>query len=321
MTKLKVGILDFTGLTSKAKTASSTSIKEVQALREEIKKAGCEPRTYKVEKCQLYFHGRKSEILYNNKKIKGCDVLIPRVSVVSANVDLEISIVKQFQMMDIPVLNEYLPIARAKNKLRTMQILTNKNIPVPTTIVVRKLDYIDDAIKAIGGYPAILKTPFGSYGTGVVIVESRRALYSALDIIWKAGTNIILIQQYVAEADGSDFRAFVVGDRVVAAMQRIAKTGDFRSNLHLGGEARKAELTHEEERLAVRATEALGLHIAGVDLLRSKDGPLVMEVNSNPGFTGLSQISKVNVASEIVDYAIGYAKRHALDVKNNKGNS
>ncbi len=308
MKKLRIGILDFTGLTAKTPTASKTSIKEVNSLRDEIKKAGCLPRTYKVEKCQLYFHGRKSEILYNNKKIIGCDILIPRVSVVS-NVDLEISIVKQFQMMDIPVLNEYLPIARAKNKLRTMQILTSKSIPVPRTVVVRKLDYIDEAINLIGGYPAILKTPFGSYGSGVVIVESRRSLYSALDIIWRsAGSNIILIQEYVAEADGSDYRAFVVGDRVVAAMQRTAKAGDFRSNLHLGGAASRVKLTEEEEKLAVRATEALGLQISGVDILRSANGPMIMEVNSNPGFTGLAGISKVNVAKAIVDYSIAFAK-------------
>jgi ribosomal protein S6--L-glutamate ligase len=268
----------------------------------------------------LYFHGRKSEILYNSKKIKGCDVLIPRISIV-ANVDLEISIVKQFQMMDIPVLNEYLPIARAKNKLRTLQILTSKSILVPRTVVVRKLDYIDEAIKLIGGYPVILKTPFGSYGSGVVIVESRRSLYSALDIIWRsAGSNIILIQEYVAEAEGSDFRAFVIGDRVVASMQRTAATGDFRSNLHLGGAASAVVLTQEEEKLAVRATEVLGLQISGVDILRSANGPMIMEVNANPGFTGLSGVSGVNVAKEMIDFAVKFAKCHVKS-GNNSGSS
>lgn len=314
MKKLKVGILDFTGLSKTARTASKTSLKEVSMLRDEIRKAGCEPRTYKVEKCQLFFHERKSEILYNNKKIKGCDVLIPRISITS-NVDLEISIVKQFQMMEIPVVNEYLPIARAKNKLRTLQILTSKSIPVPRTIVVRRLDYIDEAIKLLDGYPIILKTPFGSYGAGVVIVESRRSLYSALDIIWKAGSSIILIQEYVAEADGSDFRAFVIGDRVVASMKRTAATGDFRSNLHLGGEASPVELTHEEERLAVRATEALGLQTAGVDILRSARGPMIMEVNANPGFTGLTSVSKVNVAKELVAHAIKFASEQKLKIE------
>ena len=309
MKKIKIGILDFTGKTKTARSASKTSIKEVQLLSEEIRKAGCIPKVYKVEKCQMYFHGNTSEILYNNKKIKGCDVLIPRVSK-STNIELEVSIVKQFQMMDIPVVNEYLPISRAKNKLRTMQILTNKRMPVPRTIVVRKLDYIDGAIELIGGYPVILKNPFGSYGLGVVIVESRRSLYSAIDAVWKsAGSDIILIQEYVAEAAGSDYRAFVVGDKVVACMQRTAKSGDFRSNLHQGGKAMKTELTDEEKILAIKATQALGLHIAGVDLLRTSAGPMVMEVNANPGFAGITKISGVNVAKEIVDYSLRYLSK------------
>lgn len=283
-----------------------------QVLREAIKKRGHIPLTYKVGKCQMFFHGRKSEILYNNKKINNCDVLIPRVSV-NRDVDLEISIIKQFQVMGTPVLNEYLPVARAKNKLRTLQILTKNNVPVPKTIVVRKLEFIDEAIKKIGGYPVILKTPFGTWGAGVVLVESRRSMYSALDIIWKnLSTNIILIQEYVAEASGTDYRAFVVGDKVVASMKRVAKTGDFRSNLHLGGEGIKVKLTEEEERLAVRATQALGLKISGVDILRSNKGPLIMEVNAQPGITGITSVTGVDVAAEIVKYAeIFAAKKQA----------
>ena len=192
--KLQIGILDYSDLSRASGRLSPTTIKEIKALREEIKEMGHKPIIYKVPKCQMYFHGRKSEILYNNKKIKGCDVLIPRVAVTS-KLDLEVSLVKQFQLMDIPVINKYLPILRAKNKLRSMQILTRRSLPVPKTIVVRKFKYIDDAIEMVGGYPVILKSPYGSYGAGVVIVESRRSLYSALDVIWLSmKTNIILIQ-------------------------------------------------------------------------------------------------------------------------------
>ncbi len=307
MNSLRIGILTFAGVVQNPESGQ-VALNVINMMREAIKKRGHTPVIYRVEKCQMYFHGRKSEILYNNKKIKKCDVLIPLVSVIE-NLDLEISIVKQFQMMNIPVVNEYMPISRAKNKLRTLQILTKNNIPVPKTIVVRKLEYIDDAIKRISGYPVILKTPFGSWGLGVVLVESRRSLYSALDILWKnTGSSILLIQEYIGEAEGSDYRAFVVGDKVVASMKRTAKTGDFRSNLNLGGEGRKVELTEEEEKLAVRATQALGLKIAGVDILRSAKGPLIMEVNANPGMR-IATVTGVDVAKEIVKYAIEFAQK------------
>jgi ribosomal protein S6--L-glutamate ligase len=307
--KLQIGILDYSDLSRATGRLSPTTIKEIKALREEIKEMGHKPVIYKVPKCQMYFHGRKSEILYNNKKIKGCDVLIPRVAVTS-RLDLEVSLVKQFQLMDIPVINKYLPIQRAKNKLRTLQILTRKSLSVPKTIVVRKFKYIDDAIKMVGGFPVILKSPYGSYGAGVVIVESRRSLYSALDVIWMSmKTNIILIQEYVAEAYGSDYRAFVVGNKVVAAMKRTAKKGEFRSNLHLGGEASKVKLTAEERKISVNATKALGLEVAGVDILRSNNGPVVMEVNANPGFYGLSQFTGINVAKSIVQFAVEFAEK------------
>jgi len=303
---LRIGILSFAGVAQNANASPRSG--SLFLLREAIKKYGHIPVIYKVEKCQMYYQGRQSEILYNNKKIKKCDVLIPRVSI-SGNIDLEISIVKQFQMMNIPVVNEYLPISRAKNKLRTLQILSKHNVPVPKTLVVRKIEYIDDAVKLVGGYPVILKTPFGSWGSGVVLVESRRSLYSALDILWKSmESNILLIQEYIAEAAGSDYRAFVVGDKVVASMKRTAKSGDFRSNLHLGGEGVKVQLTEEEQKLAVRATQALGLKVSGVDILRSAKGPLIMEVNANPGM-GIKEVSGVDVADKMVKFAIEYSQK------------
>ncbi len=309
MKKVKVGVLDFNGLNKFAGSASKTSVKEVSRIVEEIKKAGAMAKVYKAENCQLYFHKKTSEILYNNKPIKGCDVLLTRVAK-NNNVDLEVSVIKQFELMGIDVINRYLPVMNAKNKLRTMQMLSSKGIPVPATIVVRKLEHLDAAIERLGGCPIILKTPFGSYGSGVVILESMRSLYSALDIIWKsAGSNIILIQEYVAEAQGSDYRAFVVGDKVVAAMQRTSVGDEFRSNLHLGGTSSKVRLTKEEKEIAVKATKIMGLEIAGVDILRSKRGPVIMEVNANPGFTGLAEITGVNVAAEIARYAIAYAQK------------
>lgn len=306
MKQLQIGVLDFSYISwlKAARTASVAVPRETYLMRDAIKAHGHIPKTYKVEKCQLYFNNRKPEILYNNKKIKGCDVLIPRVSV-SGDIDLEISIVKQFQMMGIPVINKYLPTVRAKNKLRTLQVLTSRKIPVPRTLVVRKLQYLDEGIKKVGGYPVIIKSPFGSYGIGVAIVESRRSLYSALDIIWKStSSSIFLVQEYVAEAQGSDFRAFVIGDKVVASMQRTALEGDFRSNLHHGGAAKNVTLSSDEKKLAVRASQSLGLDVAGVDLLRAKKGPVVMEVNANPGFEGLMKVTGVDIPAQLVRYAV-----------------
>jgi ribosomal protein S6--L-glutamate ligase len=310
-TKLRIGILDFSGTFAGTPDAVNDRSGQVFLLRKAIREQGHVPVTYKVEKCQMFFHGRKSEILYNNKKIRSCDVLIPKVSA-SAAIDVEVSLVNQFQMMNVPVVNGFLSIARAKNKLRTLQILTKYNIPVPQSIVVRKLEYIDEAIKKVNGYPVILKTPFGSWGIGVVLLESRRSLYSALDIIWKSlgslESNIILIQAYVAEAAGSDYRAFVLGDRVVAAMKRTASPGDFRSNISTGGSGESVTLTEEEQKLAVRASKVMGLRMCGVDILRSKKGPLIMELNANPGFLGLSRVTGIDIAAEIVKYSVAMVK-------------
>jgi len=320
MKPIQIGILDFSYISQlrSARTASISTPREIKLLKNAVEDMGHIAKIYRVEKCQLYFDNRKPLILYKNKPIKGCDVLIPRVSV-SGDIDLEISIVKQFQMMGIPVVNDYLPTARAKNKLRTLQILTHRGIPVPRTLIVRKLEFLDEGIEKVGGYPVIIKSAFGSYGVGVAIAESRRSLYSSLDMVWKStASSIILIQEYVAEAEGSDFRAYVIGDKVVASMQRKAIKGDFRSNLHYGGEALKVKLSAEEQNLAVRATQALGLDVGGVDLLRSKDGPVVMEVNANPGFEGLMKVTGVDIPKEMVKYAVTLCKKHKENLKKKK---
>lgn len=312
MKPIQIGILDFSYISQlrSARTASISTPHEIKLLKKKVEEMGHIAKIYKVEKCQLYFDNRKPLIFYKNQPIKGCDVLIPRVSV-SGDIDLEISIVKQFQMLGIPVVNDYLPTARAKNKLRTLQILTHRGIPVPRTLIVRKLEFLDEGIEKVGGYPVIIKSAFGSYGVGVAIAESRRSLYSSLDMVWKStASSIILVQEYVAEAEGVDFRAYVIGDRVVASMQRKATKGDFRSNLHYGGEAVKVTLSKEEQHMAVRATQALGLDVGGVDILRTKNGPVIMEVNANPGFEGLMKVTGVDIPKEMVKYAIELYKNH-----------
>lgn len=309
---IKIGILDFESIQQAVEGDGSSvrSLNPTKKFTEAVKAQGHIPVVYRVEKCQMFFGKRGSSILYNNKPIKGCDVLIPRLDF-SVNIELETSIIKQFQLMGIPLVNKYLPIARAKNKLRTLQVLTKYKIPVPKTMIVRKIDYLDDVIKKIGGYPVVIKAPFGSYGKEVAMLESRRSLTSALDIMWKQNrTSIILIQEYVHEADDSDLRVFVVGDKIVAAMKRTARAGDFRSNLQLGGVASNVKPTVEEEKMAIKATKVLGLDVCGVDILRSRSGSMVMEMNANPGISGITKVTGVDVAAEMVKYAAKMVKNN-----------
>ncbi len=316
MNPLRIGILDYTNVDKSGqliKIASSLidkTINPISPLYKAIKRLGHIPVVYKAENCQLIFENTHGKICYNNKKIKGCDVLIPRLDF-CGGIDLEISLIKQFQIMGIPVINRYLSISYAKNKLRTLQILTKKKLPVPDTIVVRRFEYMDGAIEKVGGYPVIIKAPFGTEGRKVALLESRRSLYSALDIIWGQNQrDILLIQEYLEEAKGIDYRAFVIGDKVVATMKRTAQKGDFRSNISLGGSAEKAEITKQEKDLAVRATKMLGLEVCGIDIMRGKKGAVIIEANANPGLLGIMNVTGVDVAEEMVKFAITKAITH-----------
>jgi len=272
----------------------------VKAARE----LGHQARIIRVSRCQLVYDGDHPSVLHEGKAFPKFDVIIPRVSVLK-NVELHTAILKQFELMGIPVVNRSRPINRAKNKLHTMQVLNHHGIGVPKTIVLRSQKYLDWAIKQVGGFPVIMKTPFGSYGSGVVIAESKRALASSLDALWTAyEINIALIQEYIKESKGRDIRLFVVGRKVVATMMRAASKGEFRSNIELGGAGEKIEVTPEEAENAIRATEVLGLEVSGVDLVRSNKGPLILEVNANPGFKKLEEVTGRDVARAIVEYAV-----------------
>jgi len=221
---------------------------------------------------------------------------------------LSVSIIKQMEMMGIPVFNRYNPIIKAKNKLKSMQILDHYNIPIPKTAIIRSPNYIDMAVKAVGGMPVIVKSPFGSYGAGVTIVESKRALKSMLD--WELNL-MYVIQEFVKYSKGQDIRVFIVGGKVVGTMMRKAMKGEFRSNIELGGKGLPVEITDEEKEISLRSVQALDLEYAGVDILRSKSGPVVLEVNSNPGFKELERSTGVDVAGSIVEFAIDFAKNKA----------
>lgn len=304
--KLTIGILDFNPILMK-KDESRITTPEIQMLKKAIEDRGHTTQIMPVDRYLMFYHDNTFDVIDHNASIQNCDVIIPRVEIAN-RLEAELSILKQIELMGVPVVNKYEAIMVAKNKLRTIQVLSKKNIPVPKTVFLRKFEYLDHAIESIGGYPVILKSAFGSFGCGVIIMESRRSLNSALDfIIERIGTNFLILQEFIAEAEGADLRVFVINGKVEGCMMRQAKEGEFRSNLELGGEAQIVEMTEEEKDVALRAAHAVGLQIAGVDILRSKKGPLVMEVNSNPGFKGLTQITGKDIAGKIVDYAIEFA--------------
>ena len=210
-------------------------------------------------------------------------------------------------MMGVPCLNGAVAIARSRDKLRAMQLLTKKDIDVPITVCARTPKDLDLMLELVGGTPVIVKLQQGTQGIGVMIAETRQAVSSLLETLWGMGQEII-VQQYIAESKGRDVRALVVGDRVVGAVRRKARKGEFRANIHRGGEGRPIRLSEAFAQTAVKAAKVLGLEVAGVDLLEGKDGPLVMELNSSPGFEGLERATGKDIAGAIVDHGVTYAQ-------------
>jgi ribosomal protein S6--L-glutamate ligase len=249
--------------------------------------------------------GRPS-LLLGGSPVPRHDVVIPRIGASITNYGL--AVVRQFDLMGVPVLNGAVAIARSRDKLRALQLLTRKNIDVPTTVCARSPAGIDAAIQLVGGCPAIVKLQQGAQGIGTMIAETPQAVHALLETFWAMGQDIIL-QEYIRESKGRDIRAIVVGGRVVAAMRRVAKPGEFRSNLHRGGKGKSLVLPRAYRNAAMRATKAMGLEVAGVDMLEGRGGPKILEINSSPGLEGIERASGVDVATAIIEYA----ERHATE--------
>ena len=227
------------------------------------------------------------------------DLVIPRIGASITTYGL--AVVRQFDMMGVPVMNTAIAIARSRDKLRAMQLLTKKHIDVPTTVCARTPHAVPVALGLIGT-PAIVKLQQGTQGIGTMIAETPQAVGSLLETLWAMGQDIIL-QEYIAESRGRDLRAIVVGQRVVASMRRQAKSGEFRSNLHRGGLGVRVKLDARYAAAAVAAVKVMGLDVAGVDMLESKTGPKILEINSSPGLEGIERTSGVDVAGAIVRHA------------------
>ena len=276
-------------------------------LVEEAEKRGHKVRVIKYKNCYLSLDNKKSNLFYKGKLLPSYDAVIPRIS--NNMTRYGCAILRQLEMQGIWTASSSIAITRARDKLRSQQILTKAGVDTPKTLVSRNTTDIDELLEQIG-LPVIIKLATGTHGNGVVLAETKKAAKSALQAFYlynEDGTNILL-QEYVKESAGVDIRAFVVGSRVVASMKRQSLDDDFRSNLHKGGEGTSVKLTAGEKRIAVKAAKAMGLHVAGVDLMRSSRGPLVLEVNASPGF-GIERVTERNVAAKIIEYVEHNASR------------
>ncbi len=249
--------------------------------------------------CYMDITTRNPSVYYMGEKLDGFDAIIPRIA--SSNTFFGSAVVRQFEMMGVFSVNSSVAISRSRDKLRSLQLLSRKGVGLPITGFSNRPDDSNNLIKLVGGPPLIIKLLEGTQGVGVVLAESKKAAESVIEAFRGLRANI-LVQEFIEEAGASDVRCFVVGDKVVAAMIRTGQDGDFRSNLHRGGVAQVVKITPEERATAVRASNVMGLHVAGVDLLRSKRGPLVMEVNSSPGLEGIEKATGKDVAGMIIEF-------------------
>ncbi len=277
-------------------------------LVEATKALGHEPRVLDTLRCNMVLELRRPQIFYRGEEVTGIGVVIPRIGASITGYGL--SVVNQFDMMGVPVLNGSVPIARSRDKLRALQLLSRFGIDIPRTVMCRYRDEVPQAVEQVGGLPCIIKLTRGTQGVGVMIANSMNEVEGMLDTLWDLGQEILL-QEFVEESRGRDVRALVIGDRAVAAMRRQAKTGEFRSNIHRGGEGRPLDLAREYAETAVKAARVIGLEVAGVDMLESRSGPKIMEVNSSPGFERLEAVTGVDIATPYVEHAVQFARTHA----------
>lgn len=279
----------------------SKSIYSTHRLVEAAEARGHEVRVIDHVRCFMDITSDRPSIHYKEEEFgpEHFDAVIPRIG---ASVTFYgTAVVRQFEMMGVYSVNESVAITRSRDKLRSLQLLSRKKIGIPVTAFANSPDDVPGLIREVGGAPLVIKLLEGTQGIGVVLAETRTAAKSVIQGFMGLSANI-LVQEYIKEAGGSDLRCFVVGGKVIAAMQRTAPDGDFRSNLHRGGTAELVKLTAQERRTAVNAAKIMGLNVCGVDLLRSNRGPLVMEVNSSPGLGGIEAATNKDVADIIVEF-------------------
>lgn len=278
-----------------------------QRLVEAAKERGHEIQIINTLLCYMNITSHRPEIRYKGEVLEGFDAVIPRIG---ASVTFYgLAVLRQFEMMGVYPLNESVGIGRSRDKLRCLQLLARAGIGLPITAFAHSTQYVDDMINLVGGAPVIVKLLEGTQGIGVVLGETQRSATSVIEAFRSAKVNI-LVQEYIKEAGNADIRCLVIGDKVVASIRREGKKGEFRSNLHRGGIASPIKITPEERSTAVRAARTLGLNVAGVDMLRSNHGPVIMEVNSSPGLEGIEKATRLDVAGKMIEFLEKNARPH-----------
>ena len=258
--------------------------------------------------CCFVLEKGAQEIYYRGlaRRLPRVDMVVPRIG---ASITAHgLAVVNQFDIMGVPLVNNSQAIARSRDKLRSLQLLARAGIDVPRTVMARHPSQVRRALEIVGGPPAILKLFQGTQGIGVVLAETEQVAQQVLETFWSLGQNI-LVQEFIEESEGRDIRALVVGGRLVTAMRRQASIGEFRSNVHRGGRGTLVHLPPAYAVAAVRATRAMKLQVAGVDLLESRGGPKVLEVNSSPGLEGMERCSGIDIARTILEYGVAFARR------------
>ncbi len=249
-------------------------------------------------KCTMVNEHHKPRMFYKGQEITGIDTVIPRIG--SSVTFYGTAVVRQFEMMKVFCVNSSVAITRSRDKLRSLQIFSRHDIGIPKTVFANHPKDIDNLLRQVGGPPVVIKLLEGTQGIGVVLAETQKAAKSVIEAFYGLDASF-LVQEFIAEAGGADIRAFVVNGRVVGAMRRQGLEGEFRSNLHRGGKAEVIKISREERRAALLAAKAMGLHIAGVDMLQSSRGPLILEVNSSPGLEGIENATQIDIAGRIIE--------------------
>jgi len=283
----------------------NTKLYSTQRLVDAAKGRGHVVQVLDTLKCYMDIASMRPSVHYKGEQLESVDAVIPRIG--ASITFYGAAVLRQFEMMGAYPVNESVAITRSRDKLRSLQIMARAGIGLPLTGFASSPDSTKDLIKLVGGAPLVVKLLEGTQGKGVVLAETQKAAESLIDAFRELDANF-LVQEYIREAGGADIRAFVIGGRVVAAMKRQAKEGEFRSNLHRGGSASLVRLSPAERSTAVQAAGKMGLNVAGVDLLRSNHGPVVMEVNSSPGLRGIEEATEKDIAGLIIEFIEKNAK-------------
>jgi len=281
-------------------------------LLEAAHQRGYESKVLNTLKFAIDLEAGTPDLFYRGKELSTYDAVLPRIG--ASITYFGTAVVRQFEQMDVFAANGSTGIVNSRDKLRCLQILSRHQIGIPQTTFVRDRADVLPAIERVGGAPVVIKLLEGTQGVGVILADSVKVAEAIIETLHSTRQNV-LVQKFVSESKGRDVRAFVIGDRVVAAMRRVAQGQEFRSNIHRGGKAERIELDQEYQDTAVRSAQIMGLRVAGVDLLEGKDGPQVMEVNSSPGLEGIEQATQLDIAGAVIDYLAAQVDFPEIDLR------